>query len=498
MFCITPSDGGLLACFFPRLRTHASPRLPNFDTEPMPTFRVPFVLAVLAFCACGDDDSLPLADSGLATFDAGLSDSGLDDIGSGDDAIEGDAAIDRENPTWAPESHESGRPPDYATVFPDDRVHRIELTITPEDWAAMQADLAANMRGGGGADLDFTPIWVEGTLTFDGADWLHTGIRYKGNSSLSSAYRSRDGKFPFKLDFDEWEDTYPSVQNQRFYGFKQLNLGSNYMDSSFMREKVASDLFRAFGVPAAHAAFCEVWIDKGEGPEFAGIYTLVEEVDDTVCEEQFADDTGNLYKPDGDAATFAAGTFDTAEFDLKTNEEEADYADVRALYDVLHDPTRTTDEAAWMASLEAVFDVDHFLRYLAVNQVIQNWDTYGMMTHNYFLYADEGVLTWIPWDNNEALTAGRRSPLSLGLGEVSAQWPIIRYLIDIAAYRDRYVELAQQFVREHFNAAQMSAIYDAHEATLADSAAREDTGFARAVSELRAHASSRQAAVVAF
>lgn len=42
-----------------------------------------------------------------------------------------------------------------------------------------------------------------------------------------------------------------------------------------------------------------------------------------------------------------------------------------------------------------MFDVDGFLRYLAVNGIIQNWDTYGRMVHNYFLYnaPETGKLT---------------------------------------------------------------------------------------------------------
>ncbi len=456
-----------------------------------------FLLFSLITCfalGCGDDDT-GAADASVDTniaFDAG-SDTGETDAGD----------IDRENPTWTPESHENGVPPDFATVFPDDVVQRIDLTINADDWAAMRAELSEGLGGGGGrpggtADVDFTPMWVEATLAFNGQEWRHTGVRFKGNSSLRDAFRSGGDKFPFKLDFDEWEDLHPSVDNQRFFGFKQLNLGSNYKDSSFMREKVASDLFRAFGVPAAHVAFCEVWLDRGEGLRFIGVYSLVEEVDDTVYEEQFPDDEGNLYKPDGDAATFALGTFDREELDLKTNEEDATYADVMALYDVLHDPARTSDEAAWMSELEAVFDVDGFLRYLAVNQVIQNWDTYGMMTHNYFLYGDQGVLTWIPWDNNEALATTGRAPLSIELDEVGADWPLIRYLLDVDVYRARYYDLARQFVEEHFNAAEMTPLYDAHEATLNEVANREDARFNAAVEQLRSHAASREAAVQAL
>ena len=39
-------------------------------------------------------------------------------------------------------------------------------------------------------------------------------------------------------------------------------------------------------------------------------------------------------------------------------------------------------------SLEAHFNVRAYLKLLAVNQTMQNWDTYGAMTHNYYLYGD--------------------------------------------------------------------------------------------------------------
>ena len=81
--------------------------------------------------------------------------------------------------------------------------------------------------------------------------------------------------------------------------------------------------------------------------------------------------------------------------------------------------TRISNAEAWRAGLEAVFDVDGFLNWLAVNTVIQNWDTYGLMSHNYYLYNDpiSGLLTWIPWDNNEAFKTGNmRTALSLEHG----------------------------------------------------------------------------------
>jgi len=55
-----------------------------------------------------------------------------------------------------------------------------------------------------------------------------------------------------------------------------------------------------------------------------------------------------------------------------------------ALFEALHDDS--VSDGIWRQNLESVFDVYGFLKYLAVNAVIQNWDTYGRMTHTYYLY----------------------------------------------------------------------------------------------------------------
>jgi len=49
-----------------------------------------------------------------------------------------------------------------------------------------------------------------------------------------------------------------------------------------------------------------------------------------------------------------------------------------------------------------------FLRWLALNSALENWDTYGGMAHNYYLYddPDTGRLTWIGWDHDRILSAG--------------------------------------------------------------------------------------------
>jgi len=422
-------------------------------------------------------------------------------------------------PDWTEATHSNDVSANFDEVFNQDSVMRLDIKISNDDWVSMQSNLESifgpsdnNNGHPGGGDFRSTnfsnsgytqnasyenPEWDSCSIYYNGIEWYNVGIRYKGNSSLQRAYTDGSSKLSFKLDFDQFEDEYPLLKNQRFYGFKQLNLNNNFEDKSFMREKVASDLFRGFGIASAHTRFCVIYLDHGDGAEFYGVYTLVEEVDDTVIKDQFDDDDGNLYKPDGDAASFALGTYDEDELVKKTNEDEADYSDVASLYSTLNDDVRLEDSISWQSDLENVFNVPLFLRWLAVNEVIQNWDTYGNMTHNSFLYNDPStnLLNWIPWDNNEAFNDDGRS-IELSLSSVTSAWPLINYLMQQENYKSEYKANLQSFIQNNYSSSNMETLYDKYYALLKDYADDEgNSSFSTAVSTLRSHVSSRTTAV---
>ncbi len=423
-----------------------------------------------------------------------------------------ETVIDTETYTdWAEATHSNAADPNYDIVFAQGEVLRLDLTIESSDWSSMLSDLKSNYNYINKSGSDYTPMWVTSTVRFNETDWYEVGVRFKGNSSLAQTYSSGNRKLSLKLDFDQFEDDFPGLKNQRFYGFKQLNLNNNYNDESLMREKVGSDLFRAFGLASAQTSFCAVYIDTGSGSEYYGIYTIVEEVDDTLIKTQFSGDgSGNLYKPDGDAASFKSGTYDTSEFYPKTNSSTTDYSDMQSLYDALHTSNRSSD--AWREGLESVFNVDIFLRWMAANFTIQNWDTYGVMTHNYYLYNNpsDGKLTWIPWDNNEAFqgATGQYKIIEVsGVASVSSSWPLISYLYGVTEYKTLYKEYLQKFIDEVFIVADMQALYEEYEELLKEYAYAEESGrtfisndaeFDSAVSTLKTHVQTRNTTVNSY
>ncbi len=385
---------------------------------------------------------------------------------------------------WTVASHCQDAPAGYGRLFGRDAVHRIDLVMSPEDHRRTLDDLEEMgiCRLDSPLGLPATPLWVPVTVRFDGRTWSRVGFRYKGFASLKPNYCSMLFKLPFRLNFDRFEDGFPELDDQRFFGFDKLTFSNGHNDPSLLRAKLAAELFEDGGVPVARAAFARVYLDHGEGPTYFGLYTMVEDPVDRMLEDRFGDGSGNLYKPEPTAEPespdepLGPGTrwlsFVAAEFDNKTYEDGADWHDVQAAIRALHAPR--DDPEAWRSGLEAAFAVDGFLRWLAMNQTMVNWDTYGFLPHNYYLYGDPrqgGRLVWIPWDLNEALlvktTADLAHCTSVMLDEVGGDWPLIRLLLDDPVYRARYGQELQAALDGAFSEAAVLARLDALHARIA-------------------------------
>jgi spore coat protein H len=95
------------------------------------------------------------------------------------------------------------------------------------------------------------------------------------------------------------------IENQRFYGFKKLFLASNYKDDSYLRDKVTGDVFRENGVPTPQRPFWRVMVDTVSGEAiYFGLYSIAEMPQEIMLDEKYENPKGNIYKPDGNRATW--------------------------------------------------------------------------------------------------------------------------------------------------------------------------------------------------
>lgn len=375
-----------------------------------------------------------------------------------------------------------GEIPDYAWVYPEDQVRSLTINLGQENWDKIQKDMeyrtarkfgssttipgATPPAGNGSLDaVPGDPIYVEASVTQDNFKWEKVGFRLKGNASLSAIWKNGVYKLPFKLQFDEFEDKYPETKNQRFYGFKELAMVPSYGDNSFMKEKLLTNLYRKAGVLACQVAYYKIFIDFGQGKKYCGMYQAIETVEEHLVESQTGKKVGNVYKPESNLQTFV-----TSQFEKQNNKEISDYSDIQAFIAALNHSYRIGDRETWKKQLEAVFNVKGFLKYLAVNNTVGNWDSYGQLTHNYFLVNIDGVLQWVPYDLNLSfqMKGGlNRTALTFEMNEVKVQWPLIRYLIDDPEYFAFYKASVKEFVEKTFTPALMTDYLNKHKSVLA-------------------------------
>ncbi len=287
---------------------------------------------------------------------------------------------------------------DAEELFAWPSVPTFDLYLPPDDWEQLQEDAR---------DEEY----VEAEACFEGRGIGTVGLRFKGSyGSLYGCFNDQNEmicrKLGIKLKFSEYD-----VEN-RFFGMKRLNFHGYRWDTTYMKEKLSYDLYRAMDIVAPRTAWAQIRVNG----ELMGLYGMVEQVDGRFTDNRWPENgDGNLYKelwpvsPNEEWAMDA----DFAAARLKTND---DAPDVAALLDFA-DAMRAAEVADLRSTLEGFVDLDYLARYMAVDDAIANYD--GITTywtsgeadsagnHNFYIYEEApDRFTLIPWDLESTLSLG--------------------------------------------------------------------------------------------
>ena len=210
------------------------------------------------------------------------------------------------------------------------------------------------------------------------------GFRLRGNTSRFSKKKS------FKISFNTF------LPGRRYQGVKKLNLNGQHNDPTMVREKFFYQLWNKAGMPARRTVFVKLYVNN----RYMGLYTALEEMDKDWLQRTMGNNAGNLYKctypadlvylgPDQDAykAVQTSAVTGGRAYSLETNEAEDDYAGLVQLCARLKDPVT----ASFPQNIEAILDVDVFLKALALEISCGHWDDYAFNKNNYFLYQNPGT-----------------------------------------------------------------------------------------------------------
>ncbi len=279
-----------------------------------------------------------------------------------------------------------------STLFDTDQIMEINIVIDAEQWATL-LDSAINEE------------YYACDVTVNGITFRNVAIRAKGNTSLSSiANDPTTDRYSFKIEFDHYDES------QSCFGLDKLVLNNNYADATNMKEAIVYDMFAYLDADASLYNYAKVSVNG----EYWGVYLALEAVEERFLLRNYGAAAGELYKPEGVNGGRGMGSMNASG---STNSATLNYIDddldsYETIWDGAVTDSGKKDHKRVVAALKqiaaqddvaSVMDVDNVLRYMAVHTFAVNLDSLsGSMSHNYYLYEQDGRLNLIPWDYNLA------------------------------------------------------------------------------------------------
>lgn len=266
-------------------------------------------------------------------------------------------------------------------LYDDSQVARVDITIDPAAIVWLYQNVQSDSEFV--ASFHFQNAYINETVD-------SIGFRLRGNTSRNAQKKS------FKVSFNTF------FPGREFYGADKLNLNGEHNDPSIIRSKLCFDHYKTIGVTASRSNHVEVYING----KYYGLYISVEHIDDEFLDKNFADDTGNLWKclypADlnylGSDPNIYKNLNDNGRpaYELKTNEENADFSKLVRLITILNN----TPLASLEDSVESVIVVPEVLKYFSMNILFGEWDDYWSLMNNYYLYHDptNDIFHLIPYD----------------------------------------------------------------------------------------------------
>lgn len=297
-------------------------------------------------------------------------------------------------------------------IYDPGRAHTLQLKMSGEAWDLLQPGAGASKVGAGAsreqgkaAGARLRPgspayAYVLSEMEFDGQRIADVGLRFKGSSSYSVSAGTL--RRPMRVDFDRF------VEGGRFAGVESFHLSNTSFDPSQVREALAFWLFQKLDVPASRTGHALVYLTVAGkyDREYLGLYTLIEPIAPPFLKRHFGNSDGLLLKPAGMRGfAYLGETWDQYRgiCSPRTKERPEACQKVIEFARLIH----RADDATFRAKIGSVLAVDEFLRYLAVNSAVINFDSFLSTGHNYYLYVNpaDGRIYFIPWDLNMSFGA---------------------------------------------------------------------------------------------
>jgi len=373
-------------------------------------------------------------------------------------------------------------------LFDEDSLREIHLEFYDSDYHSILVD-----------SWFYDPSYrIPAKLTLNGMIYDSVGVRYKGNSTFCLPNDNSSPKVPYNIDINYF------IGEQRLLGYKKIKLANAWMDPTFVKQIVSSNIYRRY-LPTGESNLVKLY-SQGN---YVGLYVNDESINKQFLEKHFDEKSGPLFKCDNidrfcDTANAPSAmppnlyymgddtTLYYNSYDMKSDDG----------WEELVNLIKTI--ALDFENIDSVLNVDRTLWAFAANQVISNLDCYNTYyVHNYYLYqTKDGLFQMIPWDLDNSFigailgsfwwspqAAYEYDPYSVGEDhdnngflDIWEERPLVQKLLANPLYRDIYNAHLRTIINESLDTVMLRSNINQLQ-SLASSAANQDYNKVFSMSE---------------
>ncbi len=335
--------------------------------------------------------------------------------------------------------------PELGEIYRGDVVPEVRIYVSQDtiDWLYEEENLFSDRY------FRARVVFNNGTVN---DEFENVGFRLRGKTSRYARKKS------FRLSFNTFES------GRNYYGVEKMNLNGEHNDPSSMRAITCFEIYRRANLPGSRANHVRVYLND----KFYGVYSNMEHYDEEFTNLYFGTKDGNRYK-----CTFGADLSylgDNQEsykflngqdrvYDVNNQTDSDDYSDLVNFIRVLN----TTSDEDFICEMEKVFEINDYLKYLAIDILIGNWDGPLYNKNNFYLYSNPvtGKFHYLPYDldNTFGIDWLGESWINRNLyqwSHPSEPRPLYDRIMGIPELRDRYSYFLRELTNDVFTNGNLS------------------------------------------
>jgi spore coat protein CotH len=274
-------------------------------------------------------------------------------------------------------------------LFNEDILHEVRLDMRPADWQYLKDHFEEDT---------YVVCNLKWKLQDRDVEAPQIGCRNRGQGSRSAF------KPGLRLQINHYD------KDRTFLGLKTIILRNNTQDASMMHERVSFAFMRRMGLPTPRSAHTRLYVNG----QYAGLYTITEEVDDVFTTRIFGNGSGYLYKydyaPTDPPHLFEylgsdPGMYVPKPFLPQSHEDDPQPGVIEAWWRTINQASDANFEQA----VSEYVDLKNFLLEVGVEAYLSEQDgilgDFGL--NNFLIYrlAGSNQFKFIPWDKSQTFFA---------------------------------------------------------------------------------------------